>query len=235
MLSISTTFTRLLTPHKLCQVFEPSEIRARHLTEDDDIIRAQDVPERMQLATSTLSKDASLSVQHGMTEDMLNDAAMWDLMRMSKRKEREFFRPDGQYHGYLGELVAGITDVLRFIFVNLYEVPYIWTHKRDHIIAVKSDISRQRVDLLNQEELWRIQMLGQKYLSLRERRQAPIAKYQAFGVNDEYFETNIQEKLDNIETAADAIELPAMKYKAGKGKGASRQPLSSGSTTTTNR
>ena len=86
MLSISTTLTRLLTPHKLCQVFEPSEIRARHLTEDDDIIRAQDVPERMQLATSTLSKDASLSVQHGMTEDMLVNAAMWVLMCLSAKR-----------------------------------------------------------------------------------------------------------------------------------------------------
>ena len=63
---------------------------------------------------------------------------------------------------------------------------------------MKPEIARQRVDLLNQEELWRIQMLGQKYLSLWERRHALIPKYQALGVNDEYFETNIQEKLDNV-------------------------------------
>ncbi|VDB95810.1 unnamed protein product, partial [Peniophora sp. CBMAI 1063] len=198
-------------------VFEPSEIRAR-LTEDDDIIRAQDVPERMQLATSTLSKDASLSVQHPMSEEMPDDAAMWCLMRLNNRKEREFFRPDGQYHTYLDDLVSAITDVLRFIFVSLYEVPYIWTHKRDSITSIKPEIARQSVNLLNQEELWRIQMLGQKYLSLTERRQALVTKFQALGVNDEYFETDIQEKLDSVETVADVTEWLPMQYKASKGK-----------------
>lgn len=37
------------------QVFEPSEIAARFLTADDDVIRAADMPERMQLTTSSLS------------------------------------------------------------------------------------------------------------------------------------------------------------------------------------
>lgn len=63
-------------------------------------------------------------------------------------------------------------------------------------------------------------MLGQKYLSLFERKQALIAKYRALGVSDDYFETTIQEKLDSVETVADATEWLAMKYKAGKGKAA---------------
>lgn len=37
------------------QVFEPTEIRKKLLSEDDDLIRAQDIPERMQLATASLS------------------------------------------------------------------------------------------------------------------------------------------------------------------------------------
>ena len=60
------------------QVFEPSETRERMLTEDDDLIRAQDIPERMQLATSSLSSTATLFLQTALTENGLNDAASWD-------------------------------------------------------------------------------------------------------------------------------------------------------------
>ena len=57
-------------------MFEPSEIKARVLTEDDDLIRVKDMPERMQLATSTLSSHTGLSVHTPLTPDDLNDAAM---------------------------------------------------------------------------------------------------------------------------------------------------------------
>jgi len=41
--------------HEHHQVFELSEIRDRLLTEEDDLIRYQDTPERLQLAASTLT------------------------------------------------------------------------------------------------------------------------------------------------------------------------------------
>ena len=46
------------------------------LTEDDDLIRAHDTPERMQLATSSLSLSATLTLQSPLTEADLNDASI---------------------------------------------------------------------------------------------------------------------------------------------------------------
>ncbi|KAI0035919.1 transcription elongation factor SPT6 [Vararia minispora EC-137] len=195
-------------------VFEPSEIRARHLTEDDDIIRAQDIPERMQLATSTLSHAATLSIQQALTEDDLDDAAPWVLTRLSKRKERDFFRADGQYFHLLQDLVSAITYSLRFLFVQEFEVPYIWTHKRDFISYFNPQESRVRIDLLSQDELWRVQALGQKYRSLLERRQALWSMHSRLGVTDEYFD-EMQRKLETVEMVADATEWLSMKYKGG--------------------
>ena len=87
------------------------------LTEDDDVIRGHDIPERMQLATSSLSQSSTLSLQNALTENDLDDAASWVITRLSSRKERDFFRPDGQFHRYLPELVQAISCALRFLFV----------------------------------------------------------------------------------------------------------------------
>ena len=57
---------------------EPSEIRKWMLTEDVDLIRAQDIPERMQLVTSSLSSSSTLSLHTPLTEEDLGGAAMWE-------------------------------------------------------------------------------------------------------------------------------------------------------------
>ncbi|KAI0054143.1 transcription elongation factor Spt6 [Auriscalpium vulgare] len=194
-------------------VFEPSEIRDRLLTEDDDLIRAQDIPERMQLATSTLSPASTLSTHRPLTEDDLQDASAWVLTRLSDRKERDFFRPDGQYFNYLESLVEAITHALRFLFIDAFEVPYIWTHKRDYVSYFNAKDIRTKLELLNLEDLWRVHALGQKFRSLLERRTALDASYARLGVTDEYFESDIRQNIESVEAVVDATEWLSMKYK----------------------
>lgn len=197
-------------------MFEPSEIRERMLTEDDDLIRAQDIPERMQLATSSLSTSATLSLQTPLSENDLDDAASWVITRISPRQERDFFRPDGIYHQYLPDLVQAISNALRFLFVHEFEVPYIWTHKRDFISYFNAADLRTRVELLTLEELWRVYSVGQKYRSLLERRKALDTLYTRLGVSDEYFENEIRKKVETVEMVADATEWLGMKYREDK-------------------
>lgn len=182
------------------------------MTEDDDLIRAQDIPERMQLATSTLSSSSTLSTFKPLTEDDLDEAATWVLTRLSQRKERDYFRPDGQYFHLLEDLVAAITFALRYLFIQEFEVPYIWQHKRDYVAYPTSADNRSKVELLNLEELWRVYALGQKYRSFIERRKALESLYARLGVTDEYFENEIRRKIDGVETIADATEWLGMRY-----------------------
>lgn len=205
----------LLTPD-FVQVFEPSEIKARMLTEDDDVIRAHDIPERMQLATSSLSQSATLSLQESLTENDLDDAASWVITRLSSRKERDFFRPDGQFHRYLPELVQAISYTLRYLFVQEFEVPYIWTHKRDYISYFNPQDLKTRVELLTLEDLWRVYAVGQKYRSLVERRKALDALYGRLGVSAEYFENEIRKKVETVEMVADSTEWLSMNYRDTK-------------------
>ncbi|KAI9064455.1 transcription elongation factor Spt6 [Trametes sanguinea] len=197
---------------KYQDVFEPSEIRERLLTEDDDLIRAQDKPERMQLATSSLSPSATLSLHKPLTENDLDDAASWVITRLSSRKERDFFRGDGQYHHLLSELVQAITCALRYLFVSEFEVPYIWTHKRDYISFFDPENPRAPVELLSLDDLWRLYSVGQKYRSLMERRAALDALYTRLGVSDDYFENEVRKRVETAEMAADATEWLGMKY-----------------------
>ncbi|KAI0374913.1 transcription elongation factor Spt6 [Pilatotrama ljubarskyi] len=201
---------------KYQDVFEPSEIRARLLTEDDDLIRAKDIPERMQLATSSLSPSATLSLHKPLTENDLDDAASWVITRLSSRKERDFFRGDGQYHHLLPDLVQAITCALRYLFVQEFEVPYIWTHKRDYISYFDPQNPRAPVELLSLDDLWRLYAVGQKYRSLLERRGALDALYTRLGVSDDYFENEVRKRVDTAEMAADATEWLGMKYREEK-------------------
>lgn len=186
------------------------------LTEDDDVIRAHDTPERMQLATSSLSQSSTLSLQNPLTENDLDDAASWVITRLGQEKEKNFFRPNGEYHQYLSELVQAITYALRYLFIQEFEVPYIWAHKRDYICYFNPQDMRRRVELLTLHDLWRIYAVGQKYRSLLERRKALDALYTRLGVTDDYFENEIRKRVETVETVADATEWLGLKHRDDK-------------------
>lgn len=170
----------------------------------------------MQLATSSLSQSSTLSLHKQLTEADLNGAAMWVTQRISSRKTREFFKPEGQFQHLQGALVMAVTFAIRYMFVQEFEVPYIWTHKRDYISHFDVNDIRNRFELLNLSELWRIYSLGQKYRSLVERRRALTASYARLEVTDEYYEAELLPTVDSVEVVADVTEWLAMKYKDKK-------------------
>jgi transcription elongation factor SPT6 len=202
-------------------VFEPSEIRQHLLTEDDNLIRARDTPERMQLTASPLSDSATISLHQTITaEDLNKDGARWVTVRLlpdNSEKQREFFGETGKFQHLQGELVMAVTFALRAIFIEEYEVPYIWTHRRDYISHFDTDDPRSpRVELLSLSDLWRVYALGQKYRSLVERRNALTTSYNRLGVTDSYYTDEIFPAIDSVEVVADTTEWLLMKYKDKK-------------------
>jgi transcription elongation factor SPT6 len=178
-------------------VFEPSVIREKMMTDDDDLIRAQDVPERLQLLNCSFSQNAVINHLERLTEDDVEDAASWITERIAARRNSEFS----------SELHSAISFAVKCIFIMDYEVPYVWTHKRD-------DIGGN--DLLPLPDLWRVYTLGQKYRSLASRRKSLMASYARLGVEDEYFEKEVQGHIDSVEVVADGVEWLQMKYRGKK-------------------
>jgi transcription elongation factor SPT6 len=186
------------------------------LTEDDDLIRAQDIPERMQLATSSLSQSSAISLHMALQDADIGGAAMWVTQRLSPRKTRDFFSPDGQHQHLKSALVMAVTFALKYLFLEEFEVPYIWTHKRDYVSHFDVNDIRARFELLNLAELWRIYTLGQKYRSLVERRHSLSTSYERLKVKDEYYESEIRTQIDGVEMVADVTEWLTLKYKDKK-------------------
>ncbi|KAJ7905577.1 transcription elongation factor SPT6 [Mycena olivaceomarginata] len=201
---------------KFVDVFEPSQIRALFLTEDDELIRAQDIPERMQLSSSTLSDNTVTApiIEFGLED--LDEAAEWVTPRLSLRKYLDYFGPNGPHKALGPQLVSSVTYVLRQLFVENVEVPYVWHHRRDYISHFDASKVRTRIELLNLTELWRIYTLGQKYRSLLERRRALRQAYTRLQVTDSYYEEEIVPKIDSVDMVADSSEWLMMKYKDKK-------------------
>ncbi|KAG8750747.1 Transcription elongation factor spt6 [Ceratobasidium sp. 428] len=199
-------------------VFEPSEIRARHLTLDDDIIRAADVPERMQLTNSTLSDTPTLATTaKPFSNKELDEAAEWVALRLSKRTQKDYFQPTGKLRPLLMQFILAVRNALDYVINQYLEIPYIWVHRRDYISHFDpSQGYRQRVELLTRDELWKVGILGLKFRALLERRSALEATFRKLGVQDEYFEKHLLPNLTSISMVADATEWLAVKYKQRK-------------------
>ncbi|KAJ7709827.1 transcription elongation factor SPT6 [Mycena rosella] len=201
---------------KFGDVFEPSQIRALFLTDDDELIRAQDIPERMQLSSSILSNHTVIAPTIPFGPDDIDDAAMWVTPRLSARKNMEFFSPNGINQALRTQLVTSVSFVLQQLFIENVEVPYIWTHKRDHISHFDPSKVRARSELLDLSELWRIYTLGQKYRSLLERRRALTESYTRLKCTDSYYEEEIVPRIESVDVVADTSEWLMMKYKDKK-------------------
>ncbi|KAJ7172406.1 transcription elongation factor SPT6 [Mycena filopes] len=201
---------------KFADVFEPSQMRARYLTEDDSLVRAQDIPERMQLVSAILSDSMALAPVIPFGPEDIDDAAMWVTPRLSARKNIDFFSPNGSQQALRTHLVTAVSYVLKQLFIEYVEVPYIWAHRRDHISHFDASKARTRTELLNLTELWRIYALGQRYRSLLARRRALNEAYTRLQVTDSYFEEEILSRIESVDVVADASEWLMMKYKEKK-------------------
>ncbi|KIO20227.1 hypothetical protein M407DRAFT_30136 [Tulasnella calospora MUT 4182] len=198
---------------KYTDVFEPSEIKARHLTEDDDIIRMTDIPERMQLSSSSLSPSATLTLHDDFDfSQHLSAAAAWVAMRISPRITRDFFRQGAPHQALLTPLIIAISRILEFMLIRNFEVPYIYTHHHDLISHFDYE-KRVMTELLSRDELWRVGILGMKFRALTERKEILYKTYEKMGVNDDYFDSDLKDHLDSIEAVADASEWLGMKYR----------------------
>ncbi|KAJ5337051.1 Transcription elongation factor Spt6 [Penicillium brevicompactum] len=170
----------------LKDVFEPSELAERMLTEDDNEIRLLDEPERHQVARKPY-KHVTL------TEDQFREEAVWisNLMLLKKRMEPELREP----------FQRSVAKMLEFLITDDWEVPFIFQHRKDYMIhAVKETDNSGNPDddstqysiraqkLLNMTDLWDIFDHDLKFRALIDKRGTIQKSYDSlrelFNVND---------------------------------------------------
>ena len=174
---------------ELKDVFEPSQLAERMLTDEDNQIRAIDEPERFQIARKPYK-------QLVLTDEQFKEESIWisNLMLPKKRLASDLHEP----------FQKAVAKVLEFMITDEYEVPFIFQHRKDYLIhaakvAVTPDpynpnapqyvVSAEK--LLNQSDLWEIFDLDLKFRALIDKRNALQRTYDNLSgaeVHDDVFQ-----------------------------------------------
>ena len=187
---------------ELKDVFEPSQLAERLLTDADNEIRVADIPERFQIARRPF-KDLVL------TPEQFKEEGIWvaDLIWYSKGLDPMFKDP----------FRKAVAKVLEFMVSNEYEVPFIFLNRKDYLIHAENngatpdfdnhgapEAKSRLVKFLNQDDLWKIFSLDLKFRALIEKRNALSQTYDNLrGVAD--FQDKVFE--DMLPAAATMEEL----------------------------
>lgn len=161
-------------PIELKDVFEPSQLVEKMLTEEDNIIRLTDVPERLQIARKPYKDLSELSEEE--QAERMTEEAKWISNTMF---------PQQQLPGSMREpFEQAVAKVLYFMNVEDYEPAFIFQNRKDYLIhseqvplppdpsdpnAPPYEIKAEK--LLSQTNLWELLDYDLKYRAFAEKRE----------------------------------------------------------------
>lgn len=172
---------------ELKNVFQPSELVEKLLTDEDDKIRSTDVPERLQMVRK-LFKHIERTPEEA--ADLAREEVMVISSQLALEKRIESSRLDA--------FRTTISKVLEFLNQEDLEIPFIKHYRRDYLIqkvkVPSMDNPGQMVyreeRMLNDDELWDVFDADIKFRELIERRDAAMRSYDGLRMN-----LNIQDEI----------------------------------------
>lgn len=203
---------------ELKDVFEPSQLSERMLTEADHEIRITDIPERLQVARKSF-KPLDLSPEE--EDQRLNEEAAWITRLMVQEHGVESYKEEA----YLW----CVKKVVNFLNKENLEVPFIFQHRKDFLVrsirrpsmspdAYNGDINgdAERVQrILTQEDLWDIYYKDLKFRGLMAKRDAVQNLYdklrEVLNIRDDIIEDWLPGVL-NTDEAQDLLEYLHFQY-----------------------
>ena len=122
-------------PLELKDVFEPSQLADKLLTDEDNQIRDTDVPERFQLARRQFSSD-TLSLEEQIAcraeEAKFISNAMFG-SRCCEPEKKERLNPSQE-----DAFTKAVAHVLKFFNEDNCDIPFIYNHRRDYLIEAEN-------------------------------------------------------------------------------------------------
>ncbi|KAI8609210.1 SH2 domain-containing protein [Chytriomyces sp. MP71] len=146
-------------PVKLTDIYEPSEIAERMLTEEDEVIRLKDVPERLQLRPEILPQSE---------EDLAREVTHIETTLLQSLPDRE--HPLHRATGTSRQ--AALTKALKFLNGDQkFEVPYLAAHRKDHFALLDRETGGA-CGALGRTDLWRVFDLDAAFQAVEAKRRA---------------------------------------------------------------
>ncbi|KAF2163702.1 hypothetical protein M409DRAFT_57201 [Zasmidium cellare ATCC 36951] len=200
-------------PLELKDVFEPSQLEERMLTDKDNQIRLTDVPERFQTARQAYKDLSELPAEK--LAERIGEEATWvtSILFPRKRMEPRLREP----------FEAAVRQVLHFMNVGDYEPAFIFQNRKDYLIHSERvpsndpdgpEFTIKAEKLLNQSDLWDVFEQDLKYRAFEERREAirhsvGLVKELETDFNDTVFDDLIPEaaQLDDLQDIQDYLHF----------------------------
>lgn len=172
---------------QLKDIFEPSELKERLLTDADELIRITDEPERFQLYRPAQTPPLDIDVEK--ESKWISDRLLArEYKRPIERDLEESFR-------------AAVTHVLGFFNTDSLEVPFIWQHRRDFLYHPEREVDEStgtvvlkalRI-LLDQDDLWKIWEDDGRYRAIQQRLASLKSVWEGLDLTDRVVEEAIDE------------------------------------------
>ncbi|KAJ3334090.1 Transcription elongation factor spt6, partial [Gonapodya sp. JEL0774] len=182
-------------PAKLSEIWEPTVIAEKLLTEADEIIRSTDIPERYQLRNERGTYTITSSESEIHREGVYISYKMAHELRNTK-----YITPESQ---------TAIKKVLQFMRDeerNLLEVPFIISFRKDHWVGH-----------LEPSDLWKISEMDEDFQQVDAQSQALIplveqARKWSYRASEDPVIEKIEEKVDSAVAAEDIRRYIRMHY-----------------------
>ncbi|KAI9671942.1 MAG: Transcription elongation factor spt6 [Caeruleum heppii] len=194
---------------ELKDVFEPTQLSERLMTDEDNQIRWADEPERFQIARAPLKHIV-------LTDEQIREEALWISRMMPKRSRMP--------EDLIDPFQKSVAKALEFFVAEDVEVPFIFQHRKDYLIhAVKEAVTPDPHNperpkftvnaekLLNQDDLWNVFEYDLKFRALVDKRSALQRTYDNLhsvaSVQDEVFEEMLPaaETMEELQDIQDYI------------------------------
>lgn len=181
---------------QLKDIFEPSELKERLLTDADELIRITDEPERFQLYRPAPAQPIDLDVDR---------ESKWIADRLLARQYKRRIDPELE-----DAFRQSITHILGFFTTHSLEVPFIWQHRRDFLYypdrevdpATGNVVLRALRVLIDQDDLWTVWDEDGKFRAIQQRLASIRAVWEGLERNDRVVESFMTE-IDSIEDVQD--------------------------------
>ncbi|KAJ2794587.1 Transcription elongation factor spt6, partial [Coemansia furcata] len=148
----------------LADVFEPAELEAKMMTQQDDDIRTTDIPERIQMRAAGQAESL-----RALSDDDINEEATWIIGKLHRwqTRMRELGVEAGglfaQAEFFSERFLAGVLEVLKHMSHDFYEVPYIHRHCRELFVTGDGEEDDNVREWLSLDDLWSLYDHEQQY------------------------------------------------------------------------
>jgi len=178
---------------QLKDIFEPSELKERLLTDADELIRITDEPERFQLYRPAHTPPLDIDIEK---------ESKWISDRLLAREYKRRVEPELEE-----SFRNAVTHVLGFFNTDSLEVPFIWQHRRDFLFHPEREVDESTGTvvlkalrkLLDQDDLWKIWEDDGRYRAIQQRLASLRSVWEGLDVVDR----SVEDAMDEITSIED--------------------------------